>query len=101
MSLKSMFQTIALGGTLALVAVGVVGLVQGFNHFAHPASQGQEYLQKKGFSNVSGGQTDHFNTCGKNVYARSYKATDPATGKTGDYTVCFSLFGPSRPWFGN
>ena len=98
MNLKNAFTTVAFGGTVALVGVGVTRLSQVYNDAVHPASQGQEYLEKKGFRNVSGGETDLLNSCGEGVYARSYRATSPS-GKTGDYTVCFNLFGPSRPLF--
>lgn len=100
MDFKKTLGTIFLVGAAALGVLGIGGAVHQFNQAAHPVSQGQQYLAKKGYTDIQSGQTDHFNTCGKNVYARSYTATDSATGKTAEHTVCFSLFGPHRPLFG-
>ncbi|MEZ0225916.1 MAG: hypothetical protein ACAH83_15280 [Alphaproteobacteria bacterium] len=100
MSFKSTLGTIALGGAVALGAFGVGAGVIAFNDAAHPQSQGQEYLAKKGYTNISGGATSWFNGCGKNVYARSYNVTNPSSGNAEQRTVCFTLFGPSSPWIG-
>ena len=88
--------------TLAVFAgaIGIGGGIVAFNHAAHPASQGQEYLTKKGYKNVEGGNVSMFNGCGKGVFAREYKVENPQTQKTEQRTVCFTLFGPQGPWLG-
>lgn len=101
MSFKQTLGKIVLVGAAALGVLGIGTAVHEFNQAAHPVSQGQEYLAKKGYTNIQGGQSDYFNMCGKNVYARSYTATDPSTGKAGEHTVCFTpIFGPHSPLFG-
>lgn len=71
-------------------------------HFVHPAEQGRVYLEKKGFTNVEGGSATilHPWGCGKNDYARVYKATNPKNGRTEKEVVCFGMFlGPYQPLF--
>jgi hypothetical protein len=96
---KTMKQA-ALAVAIFAGGVGAIGLIATFNDAAHPVSQGQEYLTKKGYKNVEGGDVSIFNTCGKNVFARQYKVDNTQTGKTEQRTVCFTLFGPSSPWIG-
>jgi hypothetical protein len=74
------------------------GLVVAHNTIYSP-EKGKEWLESNGYTNVTGGQRDFFNSCGKDVPARSYQATSP-NGTRGEETVCFTLLGPRKPWFG-
>jgi hypothetical protein len=101
MSFKSALRTVALGTAAVVGVFGVATLAVQFNETAHPVSQGQEYLTDQGYKNISGGEADYFNGCGKNVFARSYDVTNPRTGERETRTVCFNpLFGPSGPLLG-
>lgn len=65
-----------------------------------PKDEGREWLEKKGYTNVTGGERDYWNSCGKNTYARGYDCTDK-DGKRVHKTVCFGLFGKHSPLFGD
>lgn len=62
-----------LWGFLALTA-GVISV--GFNEKANPVSEGSIYLEKQGYTNIQGGDSSYFNTCGKNVMSRQYTTKD-------------------------
>lgn len=101
MGFKKTLANVALVTAACVGALGIGALAVKFNDAVHPASQGQQYLVKKGYTHVEGGDVSIFNTCGKNVFARKYEVTNAASGQREQRTVCFSpLFGPHGPLIG-
>jgi len=88
------------GVFMVAAAAGLGGLAVSFNQSAHPPSQGAQWLQTQGYSNIKGGEASYFNACGKNIMSRTYQVTD-AEGQRIDKTVCFGLFGAHSPLFGS
>ncbi len=84
-------------GGAALVfamAVGVCALEQ----VTFTAADGAEYLEKRGYTDVSGGKVAAFSACDDHELARKYTATNK-DGKTVHKTVCNGIFGPYSPLF--
>ena len=86
-----------LAGTAAVFAA-VVG-IQSCQESVHSVEDGKDYLEQKGYSQIEGGRVDYLNSCGKDVFARSYTVVTPE-GKSQDKTVCFS-FNTYEPIVGN
>jgi hypothetical protein len=82
-------------GAAALVGVAIA--IESCSSAIHPAEKGRDYLQSKGYTNITGGDRDYFNACGKNIVARGYTATH--NGRRVSQEVCFGPFGPYLPWF--
>lgn len=100
MGFRQALANVALVTAAFAAALGIGTLAVKFNDAAHPVSQGQEYLAKQGYKDISGGDAAYFHTCGKNVFARKYGVSDGAGGRE-QRTVCFNpLFGPGSPWLG-
>lgn len=101
MELMKAFRAVALG---AAVVAGVGGVAVGvtyLNENVYTVQNGEQYLKSEGYSNVSGGETSYFNTCGKHVYARKFEVTNPKDGQRETRTVCYSpLFGTYSPLIG-
>ena len=97
---RQAFGLVAITGVIVLGGLGLHAGANKIGEYKYPASEGTQYLTQKGYTDIKGGATDKFSACGKFNYAREYTARDPATGKTGAHTVCFSIFGPRTPLFG-
>lgn len=83
----------------AAVFTVIIGAQVG-QRLIHSVEDGQDYLEQKGYTEVSGGTVDHFNACGKNTFARSYNVTSPE-GEKQDKTVCFWFGAKYEPLIGN
>ncbi len=68
---------------------------------AYPESGGKEWLEKQGYTQVTGGENiSLLNACGKNIASRTYEAIN-SEGKKATLTVCKGPFGYHPPLFGN
>ncbi len=81
-----------------MAVVGVASLLSTGCDVAYPRKKGKDWLEKQGYTNVTGGNIDYFNTCGKNVTARNYECDDK-NGKHVKRTVCYGMLGPYAPIF--
>lgn len=89
--------TFLIGAFAAVAALGAG--VEITRRSMYPAAAGVELLTGMGYSAVTGGRRDFFNLCGKDVFARTYEARNPA-GKAVRQTVCFGILtGPYREPF--
>ncbi len=85
---------IKLGALAAAFAIAAVGI--SIQESSFPASAGAEYLEKQGYTHVSGGDVQPSLGCGRSSIGRHYTATNEE-GKIVKRTVCNSLFGPRDP----
>jgi len=94
---------VAFYGAVGLVGLAVVAGITSLNDAVYPASEGREYLEQEGYTNIQGGdETSFLNACfGQHTMSRKYTVDDPDTGKAMEKTVCFGLFGPRGPLWGN
>ena len=96
--MSSRAATIATYFAAAAALIGVAVGVESCSNAIHPAEKGRDYLQSQGYTNVTGGDRVYmWHTCGKNVVAREYTATND--GRRVTQKVCFGPFGPRLPWF--
>lgn len=79
--------------------IGVFGVValSNFGYYKYSSvERGEDFLASKGYTDVTGGTFDLFNTCGKSVFARNFDTIDK-NGKSKNITVCYGLLrGPFR-----
>ena len=86
---------------LAALAAGAFGINSAYGNMVFPKHRGVEYLEGRGYTDVTGGSRDYVNACAEDDTARSYTATHPETGERVRRTVCHNLIiGPHAPLLG-
>lgn len=85
-----------------LIIAGIFALtaIDSCQNGINPSETGEDYLAKKGYTQIKDGGRDYFNGCGRYVRAREYEVTTPS-GKREKKVVCLSIFGNHSPPFGS